>query len=192
MFSAKIRFGFGTAALFATFGVVTTRLLAVTFCRIGRDWVLERFRLFVTFANDCRRVRPNKRVMKKYWGIITVLLAVGLAVFFYFRFYFVFGEGVKSGELNYVVDKGLVFKTYEGKLIQTGIRSKAAGSIQSYEFEFSVEDEALARELMLQGGKTLELHYREYFGALPWRGFTKFVVDSIVTARPAPADPLGI
>ena len=90
--------------------------------------------------------------MKKYWGIITVLLAVGLAVFFYFRFYFVFGEGVKSGELNYVVYKGLVFKTYEGKLIQTGIRSKAAGSIQSYEFEFSVEDEALARELMLQGG----------------------------------------
>lgn len=82
--------------------------------------------------------------MKKYWGIITVLLAVGLAVFFYFRFYFVFGEGVKSGELNYVVYKGLVFKTYEGKLIQTGIRSKAAGSIQSYEFEFSVEDEALA------------------------------------------------
>ncbi|MCI7308212.1 hypothetical protein [Alistipes senegalensis] len=115
-----------------------------------------------------------------------------MAVFFYFRFYFVFGEGVKSGELNYVVYKGLVFKTYEGKLIQTGIRSKAAGSIQSYEFEFSVEDEALARELMLQGGKTLELHYREYFGALPWRGFTKFVVDSIVTARPAPADPLGI
>ena len=84
--------------------------------------------------------------MKKYWGIITVLLAVGLAVFFYFRFYFVFGEGVKSGELNYVVYKGLVFKTYEGKLIQTGIRSKAAGSIQSYEFEFSVEDEALARD----------------------------------------------
>ena len=137
-------------------------------------------------------MRPNRKVMKKYWGIITVLVAVGLAVFFYFRFYFVFGEGVKSGELNYVVYKGLVFKTYEGKLIQTGIRSKSAGSIQSYEFEFSVEDEALARELMLQGGKTLELHYREYFGALPWRGFTKFIVDSIVTARPAPVDPLGI
>ena len=81
------------------------------------------------------------------------------------RFFFVFGEGVKSGELNYVVYKGVLFKTYEGKLIQTGIRSKAAGSIQSYEFEFSVENEALARELMLQGGKTLELHYKEYFGA---------------------------
>lgn len=123
--------------------------------------------------------------MRKHWVLITITVAAVLAAAAYFRFFFVFGEGVKSGELNYVVYKGVLFKTYEGKLIQTGIRSKAAGSIQSYEFEFSVENEALARELMLQGGKTLELHYKEYFGALPWRGFTKFVVDSIITVRPA-------
>ena len=122
--------------------------------------------------------------MKKFGGLIAVLLVVAAAVFVYFRFYFVFGEGVKSGELNYVVYKGVVFKTYEGKLIQSGIRSKAAGSNQSYEFEFSVENPELARELMLQGGKTVELHYKEYFGALPWRGFTKFIVDSIVNSRP--------
>lgn len=123
--------------------------------------------------------------MKKYGLILTLLAVLALAVFVYFRFFFVFGEGVKSGELNYVVYKGVLFKTYEGKLIQSGIRSKAAGSIQSYEFEFSVENPALARELMLMGGRTVELHYKEYFGALPWRGFTRFVVDSIVTARPA-------
>mgnify|MGYP007134919000 FL=1 len=124
------------------------------------------------------------KTMRKHWVLITITIAVVLAAAVYFRFFFVFGEGVKSGELNYVVYKGVLFKTYEGKLIQTGIRSKAAGSIQSYEFEFSVENEALARELMLQGGKTLELHYKEYFGALPWRGFTKFIVDSIVTIGP--------
>ena len=122
--------------------------------------------------------------MRKHWVLITITIAAVLAAAAYFRFFFVFGEGVKSGELNYVVYKGVLFKTYEGKLIQTGIRSKAAGSIQSYEFEFSVENEALARDLMLQGGKTLELHYKEYFGALPWRGFTKFIVDSIVTIGP--------
>ena len=103
--------------------------------------------------------------MRKHWVLITITIAAVLAAAAYFRFFFVFGEGVKSGELNYVVYKGVLFKTYEGKLIQTGIRSKAAGAIQSYEFEFSVENEALARELMLQGGKTLELHYKEYFGA---------------------------
>ena len=126
--------------------------------------------------------------MKKF-GVIAALIVVAcLLVFCYFRFYFVFGEGVKSGELNYVVYKGLFFKTYEGKLIQSGIRSKAAGTIQSYEFEFSVEDPELAKRLMLQSGRTLELHYKEYFGALPWRGFTKFVVDSIISSeQPQPA-----
>ena len=130
--------------------------------------------------------------MRKHWVLITITIAAVLAAAAYFRFFFVFGEGVKSGELNYVVYKGVLFKTYEGKLIQTGIRSKAAGSIQSYEFEFSVENEALARELMLQGGKTLELHYKEYFGALPCRGFTKFVVDSIITVRPAEQGKQGV
>ena len=130
--------------------------------------------------------------MRKHWVLITITIAAVLAAAAYFWFFFVFGEGVKSGELNYVVYKGVLFKTYEGKLIQTGIRSKAAGSIQSYEFEFSVENEALARELMLQGGKTLELHYKEYFGALPWRGFTKFVVDSIITVRPAEQGKQGV
>ena len=120
--------------------------------------------------------------MRKFGAILGLIVVVGLAIFFYFRFYFVFGEGVKSGELNYVVRKGLVFKTYEGKLIQSGIRSQKVGSIQSYEFEFSVENAELAEKLMLQGGKTIELHYKEYFGRLPWRGFTKFIVDSIVSA----------
>ena len=123
--------------------------------------------------------------MKKFWVVILLLLLAVGAGAFYFRFYFVFGEGVKSGELNYVVHKGVLFKTYEGKLIQSGIRAKSAGAIQSYEFEFSVENEEVARELMLNSGNTVQLHYTEYFGALPWRGFTKYIVDSIVTVHPA-------
>ena len=61
--------------------------------------------------------------MRKHWVLITITIAAVLAAAAYFRFFFVFGEGVKSGELNYVVYKGVLFKTYEGKLIQTGIRS---------------------------------------------------------------------
>ena len=55
-----------------------------------------------------------------------------------------FGEGVKAGQLNFVVRKGYIFKTYEGKLIQSGFRSGVAGSIQSYEFEFSVANPEIA------------------------------------------------
>ena len=121
--------------------------------------------------------------MRKFVSIFVLLLIVAGALFGYFRYYFVFGEGVKSGELNYVVHKGLIFKTYEGKLIQSGFRTQRAG-LQSYEFEFSVLDKKLAEQLMLLGGQNVELHYKEYFGSLPWRGVSKYVVDSIVASHP--------
>ena len=122
--------------------------------------------------------------MKKFITIASVVIILVLAGFIFFKYYFVFGEGVKAGELNYMVRKGVVFKTYEGKLIQSGFRSSskiASGTaVQSNEFEFSVEDTAIADTLMLNSGRNMELHYKEYNGALPWRGFSKYVVDKII------------
>jgi hypothetical protein len=111
-------------------------------------------------------------------SLILILLGVG-----YYRYYWVFGEGVKSGELNYVVKKGYIFKTFEGKLIQSGFRSRTPGTIQSYEFEFSVGDKQIADKLMLSSGKEVELHYKEYLHAVPWRGYTNYIVDSIIAIR---------
>ena len=115
-------------------------------------------------------------------GSIIVLLA-GLAIFFYIRFCFVFGEGVKSGQLNYIVYKGYIFKTYEGKLIQTGLKGVQGGIIQSNEFIFSVTDPKVAKELELMSGKELDLRYKEYLSPLPWRGMSVFVVDSIISVQ---------
>ncbi|MBN9382059.1 MAG: hypothetical protein J0H74_14925 [Chitinophagaceae bacterium] len=125
--------------------------------------------------------------MKRFFSIALVVVLASLVIFIGFRYFFVFGEGVKAGELNYVVKKGYIFKTFEGKLIQSGLRSKAPGTIQSYEFEFSISDPGVAQKLMMSSGKNVELHYKEYIGALPWRGYSNFVVDSIV----AITDPAG-
>jgi len=111
-------------------------------------------------------------------AVIAVLLVLGLV--FYFRYSWVFGEGAKSGELNYVVHKGWIWKTYEGKLVQTGLKGQGV-SVQSNEFLFSVVDEHVARELMVNSGKVFNLHYVEYQGALPWRGMSVYVVDSIIS-----------
>src|SRR5579864_6571788 len=118
--------------------------------------------------------------MKKFLKILTGIIAAGLIIFIAVRYFFVFGEGVKAGELNYIVKKGFIFKTYEGKLIQNGLRSMAPNTVQSYEFVFSVADEAVAQKLMVNSGKNVELHYKEYMGSIPWRGYSEFVVDSIV------------
>ena len=120
-----------------------------------------------------------KRILLISVGIIILIFAVIIAV----RYYYVFGEGVKSGELNFLVRKGYIFKTYEGKMIQSGIRSRTPGSIQSYEFEFSVENRRVAEQLMKNSGKDVDLHYKEYLGKVWWRGNTVYVVDSILSMR---------
>lgn len=121
---------------------------------------------------------------KKIFWIAGIAVACLLAAFVYVKYYFVFGEGVKAGELNFVVYKGYLFKTYEGKVIQAGFNSKnRTTAIQSYEFEFSITDEAIADSLMRCGGKMVELHYKEYLGTLPWRGQQKYVVDGILAVR---------
>ena len=120
--------------------------------------------------------------MKKFIWILVTILIFALAVFCYFRFYFVFGEGVRSGELNYVVYKGLIWKTYEGKLIQTGIKAQTSG-VRSNTFDFSIADKEIAERLMTESGKVMDLHYKEYFGRLPWRGHTRYIVDDILSIK---------
>ncbi len=127
---------------------------------------------------------PRRSGFKKFLRILLILVILTGIFLFWWNYLFVFGEGVKSGQLNYVVKKGNIFKTYEGKLIQSGFRSQSAGSIQSYEFEFSIADDSLANYLMNNSGNYYDLHYREYKHALPWRGYSTYVVDKIVSGRP--------
>jgi hypothetical protein len=119
---------------------------------------------------------------KIVWSIVVILVLI-LVALIYFKYFFVFGEGVKTGHLNYAVKKGNLFKTYEGKLIQSGFKSPAAGSIQSYEFEFSIKSKRVFEILERNSGKSFDLHYKEYHGVVPWRGNTVYIVDSILAMR---------
>ena len=128
-------------------------------------------------------VKKKVTGFRRITRLLMVLSVLGLIAFIYFKFFFVFGEGVKTGHLNYAVRKGNIFKTYEGKLIQEGYRSKTAGTIQSYEFEFSIKNKVIYEILAANSGKRFDLHYKEYHGAVPWRGNTKYIVDSIVSMK---------
>ena len=134
-------------------------------------------------------MRKNSKYMKLKGKIITsvtLLLLAAAALFVYIKFYYVFGEGVKAGELNFVVYKGYLWKTYEGRAIQAGFQTGSKGAttaVQSYEFDFSVADKAIADTLMRCSGRNVQLHYKEYLGALPWRGQQKYIVDRIVSVE---------
>lgn len=118
----------------------------------------------------------------KVFTSLSVLAVVGLAVFIFIKFFFVYSEGINEGDINYFQKEGFLFKTYEGKMIQTGYNSKnSSATIQSNEFKFSVDEERIARQIEESSNRQIKLHWKRYLGTLPWRGNSEYVVDSIVS-----------
>ena len=118
-------------------------------------------------------------------SVVSVLL-LAAAIFVYFKFFFVYSEGTNEGDINYFQREGFVFKTYEGKMIQTGYNShNTSATIQSNEFKFSVVDERVAQQIDNRSSRQIKLHWKRYLGTLPWRGKSQFVVDSIISVRQA-------
>ena len=114
--------------------------------------------------------------------IMTTLAVVALVIFVYVKFFFVYSQGVNEGDINYFQNEGFIFKTYEGKMIQTGYNSRnSSATIQSNEFKFSVVDEQVAREIETNSSRQIKLHWKRYLGTLPWRGNSEYVVDSVVS-----------
>lgn len=116
---------------------------------------------------------------RKIISYVVVILVIAFGIFFYYHFYWEFGSGTKAGTLNTFMRKGYMFKTYEGKIIQSGFKA----NVQSNEFNFSVTKESVAQTLLNSAGREVEVHYVQYFGALPWRGMERYVVDSVYEVR---------
>ncbi len=131
----------------------------------------------------------RRRQFRKIRNITIIVVVVGFAAFFAIRFYYPFGKGVKTGELRDMVYKGVIFKTNEGRLIQSGFHTTPEKGVESNEFVFSVVDKVVADTLMRMGGYVVELRYKEYFGALPWRGFSKYIVYEVLSATPSRVSP---
>lgn len=115
--------------------------------------------------------------------IISLTVLIALSVFIYFRFFFVYSTGVNAGDINYFQRQGVVFKTYEGKMIQSGFRTTSTDNngLRSNEFKFSVTDRAVADTLMRCSGKHVELRWKRYMGTLPWRGRSQYVATEVLS-----------
>ncbi len=133
----------------------------------------------------------KKKPFRKYIILLTLGVILGLSVWLYFRYWFVYSEGTRVGILYKFSKKGTIFKTYEGEMLLPGIGNKRAanGTMITNNFLFSVDNEKLAKELMKLQGMELELHYQNFNNALPWRGDNydredgQYVVDKMVQIK---------
>lgn len=124
--------------------------------------------------------------ISKKTKIITIISSIAvllLGLFIFLHFFFVYSTGVNAGDLNYFQEEGIVFKTYEGKMIQSGFKSvgKSTEGLHSNELKFSVTDQQVADTLMRASGKHVELRWKRYLGTLPWRGNSQYVVTEVMS-----------
>lgn len=127
-----------------------------------------------------------------FFSVLILLLAV--TGYVYFSYYKTYDSGGREGILYNFSIKGTIFKTYEGVILQPGIRSAKAGGLNTNEFHFSVTDEAVADSLKKCIGMQVLVHYNKYLKNLAWRGENnnldnkedgQYVVDKIEAVKPA-------
>ncbi len=129
-------------------------------------------------------VSPKRRAGGKYFRIFMIVLFLFLAVFIYWRYFFTYSNGNRYGLLQKFSHKGNLFKTYEGEMILSSVRSNNNVPLASEKFFFSVTNKNVASQLMNVQGKFLTVHYKEKKGTLSFRGDSKYIVDSIKVEDP--------
>lgn len=137
---------------------------------------------------NCIILDQNYKGMKKIIVVAVIIAMLVTSGIIYWRYFFVFGEGVKGGTLNYFEKKGYIFKTWEGRMVQEGFQSPTSGALQSNEFRFSAKGDDVASKLERAGGKFVELRYREYLNPLPWRGVSNYVVYEVLNVEERRSD----
>ena len=130
----------------------------------------------------------------KYFFLFFLILIVVGGGFAYWKYFYDFSEGSRTGLLQKFSHKGNVLKTYEGELMLSSVTTTSNGAgIASEKFFFSVENDSVAAALMGMEGKWVRVHYNEKNGTLPWRGDTRYIVDGF-TMEVAPilqGSPMG-
>lgn len=114
---------------------------------------------------------------------VLVILLIGSG-YLYWKYYFTYSDGNRTGLLQKFSRKGNLFKTYEGELVLNSLTSSSSMPLSAEKFYFSVDKQSVADKLMGLEGQKVILHYEEKKGALAWRGDSNYIVDSVRLVAP--------
>jgi hypothetical protein len=133
-------------------------------------------------APNTQTKKPVNKIVRKlrrilYWFIFIFFLFI--AVFIYWKYFFTYSDGYRAGLLQKFSRKGTIFKTYEGEIILSSVQSNKDVVLASEKFLFSVNEEKIVTQLDSIQGRFIVIHYEEKNGILPWRGESRYIVDSV-------------
>jgi hypothetical protein len=80
---------------------------------------------------------------------------------------------------NFTYSKGILLKTFEGTLNTGGLAINGQGGAVSTNWDFSVWDREVYKELDDLQGEKVKLYYRQKLKAMPWQGMTDYFVYKV-------------
>ncbi len=126
-----------------------------------------------------RIARITKKIVKRIIILIVVLGAFLLA----FLYWGVYERGVMAGKVLRVTQKGMLFKTYEGKLnLETFGALKGTSPIaESFDFSVESDQQEVIKQLeqVALSGERVNLHFIKRYATFAWRGDTKYFIEQV-------------
>ena len=123
--------------------------------------------------------RSRSGTGRRILNIIFLVLLFGISFFVWWRYYYTYSDGNRYGLLQKFSRRGNIFKTYEGEMVLSSVKTNANISIASEKFYFSVTDEAVAEKLNNLQGHSITVHYKQKNSPAFWRGDSEYIVDSV-------------
>lgn len=113
---------------------------------------------------------------------VIIFLAIGA-----FSIWGVYERGVMAGKVLRISQKGVIFKTYEGKLNLETFGALKGTSPIAESFDFSVErkEKEVIKQLeeVALTGERVNLHFIKRYMAFSWRGNTKYFIVKVERSK---------
>jgi hypothetical protein len=127
--------------------------------------------------------RKTKSFLKKF---LIIVLVLGIAIFS-FLYWGSYDSGVMAGKVLRISTKGVLFKTFEGKLnLETFGALKGTSPIaESYDFSVEGHEEELIKTLeeVALSGERVNLRYKKRYMRVPWRGETNTFIIQVERSK---------
>ena len=127
-----------------------------------------------------QRVKRTTRKVVRLFIITALIVLVGGLSFLYWGTY---EDGVMAGKVLRISEKGVMFKTFEGKINLETFGALKGTSPIAESFDFSVEksEQDLIKELetVALSGERVNLYFVKRYVTFPWRGDTKYFATRI-------------
>jgi len=133
-----------------------------------------------------KTARTTIKIVKR---ILLIALVLGIATLA-FLYYGVYERGVWAGKVLSVSEKGVIFKTHEGKISVESFGSLKGTSPFAETRDFSVEgsEEQVIKDLteVALKGERVNLHFVKRYMKFVWRGDTPYFVEKVERVTPTP------